>query len=144
MLQTLFHIPLRLAGLPVFGFGWLLILWAIASLALVGWLVRRQRWGADVKSQLPLLGTIGLVIAFVLPQLCDEYGLPIRGYGMMLLLGVSSGVALAAYRARRLGLDPEMIFSLAFWLFLAGIVGARLFYIVEYWPQFQRSSWLET
>ncbi|HEV7224199.1 MAG TPA: prolipoprotein diacylglyceryl transferase family protein, partial [Pirellulales bacterium] len=31
-----------------------------------------------------------------------------------------------------------------FWLFLSGIVGARLFFIVEYWPQFQRSIWLET
>ena len=144
MLQTLFHIPLHLAGLPVFGFGWLLILWAIVSLLLIGSAVRRQGWGAEAKGQLPLLGMIGLVIAFVLPQLCDEYGLPIRGYGVMLLLGVISGVGLAAYRARRLGLDPEMIVSLAFWLFLAGIAGARLFYIVEYWPQFQRSTWLET
>jgi phosphatidylglycerol:prolipoprotein diacylglycerol transferase len=144
MLQTLFHIPLHLAGRPVFGFGWLLILWAIVSLLLVGSAVRRQGWGGEAKSQLPLLGLLGLVIAFLLPQLCDEYGLPIRGYGVMLLLGVSSGVGLAAYRARRLGLDPEMIFSLAFWLFLAGIVGARLFYIIEYWPEYQRSTWLET
>ncbi|HUY93283.1 MAG TPA: prolipoprotein diacylglyceryl transferase family protein [Pirellulales bacterium] len=144
MLQTLFHIPRTVAGLPVFGFGWLLMLWAIGSLALLGWLVRRQGWNAETKSHLPLLGTIGLVIAFVLPNVCDEYGLPIRGYGTMLLLGVISGVWLATYRARRLGLDPEIIISLAFWLFLAGIVGARLFYIIEYWSDYQRPTAWET
>lgn len=144
MLQTLFHIPLKIAGIPTFGFGWLLLLWALGSLALLAWLVRRHGWSAETKGHLPLLGTIGLVIAFVLPQLCDRYGLPIRGYGTMLLLAVSSGVGLAAYRARRQGLDPELIFSLAFWLFLAGIVGARLFYVIEYWSHYQRESWLET
>jgi phosphatidylglycerol:prolipoprotein diacylglycerol transferase len=144
MLQTLFHIPLEVAGLPVFGFGWLLIAWAIGSLALLGALVRRYGFGAETKSYLPLLGTIGLVIAFVLPNLCDEYGLPIRGYGTMMLLAVVSGVSLAVYRAKRLGLDPEMIISLAFWLFLAGIAGARLFYIIEYWSEYQRPTAWET
>ncbi len=144
MLQTLFHIPLKVAGVPTFGFGWLLAVWAVGSIAFVARLVRQHGWSAETKSHLPLLGVIGLVIAFVLPQLCDRYGLPIRGYGTMMLLGVSSGVGLAAYRARRLGLDPEMIFSLAFWLFLAGIFGARLFYVIEYWPDYQRETWLET
>ena len=144
MLETIFHIPLTVAGLPVFGFGWLLMIWAIGSLALVGWLVRRHGWNAETKSHLPLLATIGLVIAFVLPNVCDEYGLPIRGYGTMLLSGVISGVWLASYRARRLGLDPEIIISLAFWLFVAGIVGARLFYIIEYWSEFQQPTAWET
>lgn len=144
MLQTLFHIPLKVAGVPTFGFGWLLAVWAIGSAALLTALVRRHGWSAETKSHLPLLGTIGLVIVFVLPQLCDDEGLPIRGYGVMLLLAVFSGVALAAYRARRQGLDPELIFSLAFWLFLAGIVGARLFYVIEYWPQYRRDTWLQT
>ena len=43
-------------------------------------------------------------------------GLPIRGYGMMVVLGIAAGVGLAAYRARRMGLEAEVIFSLALWL----------------------------
>lgn len=140
MLQTLFHVPLTVAGIPTFGFGWLLMLWAAG----IAYLIWRHGLGPETKSQLPVLGMLGLVIAFLLPQLCDRYGLPVRGYGTMLLLAVTSGVGLATYRARRQGLDPEIIISLALWLFLAGIVGARLFYVIEYWPHFRRESWLQT
>jgi phosphatidylglycerol---prolipoprotein diacylglyceryl transferase len=69
-------------------------------------------------------------------------GLPIRGYGALLLLAVAAAVGLAAWRARRLGMDPEIIFSMALWLFVAGIAGARLFYVIEYWEsEFHRETW---
>ena len=76
---------------------------------------------------------LGAAIAFLLPLLCELRGLPIRGYGMMMLLAVLSGMGLAAYRARRVGVDPEMIFALAFWIILPGILGARAVYVCEYW-----------
>jgi phosphatidylglycerol:prolipoprotein diacylglycerol transferase len=63
----------------------------------------------------------------------------------MLLLGVAGGVWLSVHRARRMGLDPEVIYSLGFWMFLLGIIGARLFYVVEYWAtQFQKPTLGET
>jgi phosphatidylglycerol:prolipoprotein diacylglycerol transferase len=52
----------------------------------------------------------------------------------MLLLAVVSGVGLAMHRARQMKVDPELILSLAFWLFSFGIIGARLFYVVQKWP----------
>jgi len=58
----------------------------------------------------------------------------------MLLLAVVSGIGLSLYRAHRVGLDAEQMLSLGTWLFVAGIIGARLFYIVEYWPKFQRDT----
>jgi phosphatidylglycerol:prolipoprotein diacylglycerol transferase len=39
------------------------------------------------------------------------------------------------YRARRVGLDPEVILSLAVWLVISGFIGARLFYVIEYWNE---------
>jgi phosphatidylglycerol:prolipoprotein diacylglycerol transferase len=74
----------------------------------------------------------------VLPVLCDRQGLPIRGYGVMIMLAVIASVSLAAWRAKRLGLDPDLIFSLAFWMLVPGIVGARAFYVIEYWPDYWR------
>ena len=47
-------------------------------------------------------------------------------------------------RARQVGLDPEIILSLATWFFASGIVGARLFYVVEYWPKFDKATLGET
>ena len=135
MLQTLFYIPCEYYGLPVFGLGLLLAVWAVASLMFVAGLVRRQGFNADTGSYVQLLSMLGLAIAFVLPMLCEARGLPIRGYGMMMLLAVLSGMGLAAYRARRVGVDPEMIFTLAFWLILPGILGARAVYVCEYWTR---------
>ena len=54
----------------------------------------------------------------------------------MMLLAVVAGTLLAAWRARRVGLDPELIFSLAFWMLVPGIIGARAFYVIEYWPEY--------
>jgi phosphatidylglycerol:prolipoprotein diacylglycerol transferase len=93
---------------------------------------------------------VGVVIWKFLPKLEVQadvgppLGLPIRGYGVMLLVAVVSAVALLVREARRLGIDPELIFSLTFYLFLGGIVGARLFYVIEYWPQFQRGNLADT
>ncbi|MGO9111673.1 MAG: prolipoprotein diacylglyceryl transferase family protein [Thermoguttaceae bacterium] len=133
MLQTLFYIPCELLGLPVFGFGLLLAVWAAVSAVLLLWLIHRQGFNADTVGHAQVLAVLGVAIAFVLPMLCEPPGLPIRGYGMMMLLAVLSGMGLAAYRARRVGVDPEMIFSLAFWMIVPGILGARAVYVCEYW-----------
>ena len=133
MLQTVLYIPCELLGLPVFGFGLLLAVWAVASALLLAWLVRRQGFNADTTSYAQVLAVLGAIIAWVLPLLCESRGLPIRGYGMMMLLAVLSGMGLAVYRARRVGVDPEMIFALAFWMILPGILGARAVYVCEYW-----------
>ena len=42
---------------------------------------------------------------------------------------------MAMYRARQGGLDPEIILSLAIWLVVCGVIGARLFYVIEYWDE---------
>jgi phosphatidylglycerol:prolipoprotein diacylglycerol transferase len=134
--QTLFHIPLQVAGVPVFGFGLLLAVWAVASVVLVAWVVRQQGFCADTFSYAGLLLVIGAIIAWLLPRLCDDEGLPIHGYGVMMLVAALGGTGLGTWRARRMGLDPDLVLSLAFWLFVPGIIGARAFYVVRYWPEF--------
>ncbi len=144
MRSTLFHIPREIAGLPLFGFGMLLAVWAIVCALRIGWKVARHGWTADLWNEFPVMLFMAAVLAFVLPWLCDPQGLPIRGYGVMLFLGVVSGVALAAWRANREGYNPELIYSLAFWMCICGIAGARLFYVIEYWRNFQKPGITET
>lgn len=140
MHQTLFHIPKEIAGIPLFGFGLLLWLWVLGSLIWLGWMVRRQGWNAESRSFIPLVLLVAAIVWFLLPSLCDAEGLPIRSYGTMVLLGVVVGLWLAVRRAKQIGLDPEYIFSLTFWMILPGIVGARFFYVWEYWENFLRPS----
>jgi len=68
-------------------------------------------------------------------------GLKIYGYGTMLVLAFVFSTWLAWWRAKRERLDPEVIVDIAFWLFLFGMIGARLFYCVEYWGVEIKTLW---
>lgn len=97
-----------------------------------------------MRSYLPTLVFIGVTFGVLVQMLGETDGLPIRGYGVMLLCGLISGVGLAMYLARRMGINPDMIQVLAFWMVLAGIAGARGFFVIEYWHDYQRPNVLET
>lgn len=60
-------------------------------------------------------------------------GIKIFGYGLMLFLAFLGSMNLAAWRSKRAKLDPEVIYDLAIWVFVGGLVGARLFYVAQYW-----------
>jgi phosphatidylglycerol:prolipoprotein diacylglycerol transferase len=133
MCSELFRIPYSIDGVPIFGVGVLLAIWAIACAATIYGLIRRNAAFGEIVGALPVLLLLGAAIIY-LPRIFPD-GLPVRGYGLMLLLGIVSGVAMAMYRARQGGLDPEIILSLAIWLVVGGVVGARFFYVAEYWDQ---------
>jgi phosphatidylglycerol:prolipoprotein diacylglycerol transferase len=59
--------------------------------------------------------------------------LRIFGFGVMLCLAFFGAIGLAAWRARREKLDPEVVYDLAFWVLVGGLVGARAFYVWQYW-----------
>lgn len=60
-------------------------------------------------------------------------GLKVFGYGAMLVLAFVGSTWMATSRARRERLDPNVIMDMAFWVFLVGLIGARLFYCIQYW-----------
>jgi phosphatidylglycerol:prolipoprotein diacylglycerol transferase len=135
--STLFYIPAELAGIPVFGVGWVLLAWILISLAIVAYVARQQGWNRETLSYIPFLAIVGVVIVFLLPNLLEvgpggkPLGVPVRGFGVMMMLATVSAVGLAAYRAWQVGIDPDIIYSLAFCMFIAGIIGARGFFIVQ-------------
>jgi phosphatidylglycerol---prolipoprotein diacylglyceryl transferase len=138
MLRTLFYIPAEIGGCQVFGFGLLLAVWAVASVVTMVVLVRRQGLNADTLGYVPILLALGAIIAWLLPAISlsgpdgTPLGLPIRGYGVMMLLAVVAGTLLAVYRGKRLGMQPDMVLSVIFWMIVPGIIGARAFYVIEY------------
>lgn len=150
MLQTLFYIPATIGGMPLFGWGVLAWAWLAWCAGLMLWRLKRGEATTDLASQLGVAAMVLAMLVFVGPKIMeyDEAGKPlgvaIRGYGVMLLAGIVSGVGLAVYRAKRRGVSADVIMSLALWVFVAGMVGARAFYVIEYWPQFQRETFGET
>lgn len=67
----------------------------------------------------------------------DVFGwsIPLRiyGYGLMLVLGFLVSLAVAQWRARRAGEDPEHMARVALLALVGGIVGSRVAYIIERW-----------
>ena len=145
MIQTLFYIPATIGGYPVFGMGLLLLAWCLLGVGLLGFLVWRQGLNADTLSYLPILAIVAAAIVWMLPAICDDLGrLHIRGYGVMMLLAVVAGTGLAVWRGKKRGLVPDTIFSLALWMFLPGIIGGRLFYIIEYWENYRQATFAKS
>ncbi len=143
MQRTFFLIPHEFAGFPVFGFGWLLIVLAIGLVVRLT-VARRhdQSVGQVMSSEGIVWAMAAAAIAIVMPIVelknidGDPVGMAIRGYGVMLLLGVGSAIALAAYRASRHGINPDLIYAIAPWAFFGGIFGARAFFVIQYREQF--------
>jgi prolipoprotein diacylglyceryl transferase len=57
-------------------------------------------------------------------------------YPLLFLLAFWGGLWLAAFQAKRLGLDGDYIYNAGLYGFLAGIVGARLWFVVSHWENY--------
>ena len=148
MWQTIFVIPDQLGPLPVFGWGWALIVWAVAS-GLSIWIAARKHGWSQASASLPFLLIVAAAIVFLLPMLQVErilpdgtrqFGLAVRGYGVMLLVAVVAGVSLAVRRGERRGISSDRILSLATWMFALGILGARSLYIGLNWDVYGKQG----
>lgn len=62
--------------------------------------------------------------------------IPIYGYGMMLFVAFVFCTWLASRLARREGIEPRHVQDMAIWIFVLGILGARLTYTIQYWHDF--------
>ena len=140
MRTTLFYIPTELslgsAFLPLFGWGAFFFVWLfLGTTAFV--LTSRQKGCQEAISSLLLpLAISGAVIVWGLPALDDGHGIPVRGYGTMLIAAAAAGTWLSIIRGRKVGIDADSIIALGLEVFLAGIVGARIFFVIEYHEQF--------
>ena len=144
MCSELLRIPLTWGNVPIFGAGVLLLVWAVFSVLGLKSTARAVGWSTALKAHLPTIVIVAAAITFFVPKYFPD-GVPIRGYGMMVLMGSIAGIWLSIRRAGEAGIPGEEIMGLAVWMFIAGVAGARLFYIVEYWDdRIRQADWLST
>lgn len=67
-------------------------------------------------------------ILFVVPGL----GLRVHAYGVLIFCACASALLMAVWRARREKVNPDAVYELAAWLFLGGVIGARLFFFIQH------------
>ena len=65
----------------------------------------------------------------------------IRYYGILIMLGVLAGVALAMWRERRLGLARDTTIDLALVCVPSALIGARLYYVAFSWDLYKDDLW---
>lgn len=116
------------------GVGWLLLIWITVA---CGSLVLQWRRSQKPRELLVSLGFWSLVPAALLGIRMTgigpaETGIPVFGYGFMLFVGFTSATLLAVFHAKRIGMNPDLIWDLMMWLLIPGLIGARAFYVLQY------------
>ena len=63
--------------------------------------------------------------------------IPIRGYAVMILIGMIAGLFVANRRWQDRGGRPGTVYDVAMWAIPFGIVGARLYHVITDWQKFE-------
>ena len=58
------------------------------------------------------------------------WDIKVHSYGVMILLACSAALGMRLWRARREKIDTNIVYELATWLFLGGVIGARGLYVI--------------
>ncbi len=58
----------------------------------------------------------------------------LRWYGVIVAASIGLGAWIAAREARRKGLRPQDFQDALTWVVLGGVIGARLFHVLDHWP----------
>lgn len=65
------------------------------------------------------------------------YSLSLSWHGFFSFVAVSTAVVMVGRWASLRGLDPDALYSIAIWVILGGILGARLFHVVDNWALYK-------
>ena len=61
----------------------------------------------------------------------------IRWYGVMAALGFMSSYGIIHHYRKQAGMSSDQVSSLIFISMISGILGARIFYVIQFWEQFR-------
>lgn len=145
MRPTLFYIPPELFGVELFGFG--LLFWIIfaATLAVLVWALAVKKSWEDFWSSLLLGAVASVLVVWIAPAVGEGKGFPIRGYGLFLMLAILlSAVVVLRLGKKRGNLSPDALIPIMIVQVVCGILGARLFYLAEYWDSVRAETVAQT
>ena len=57
----------------------------------------------------------------------------LRWYGLIILIAMGVGIWLTTQEAERKGFKQDDIYDTAMWIIVAGLIGARLFHVLDHW-----------
>ena len=63
--------------------------------------------------------------------------LTVKSYGLLMVIGFILAVNVIRYLSRDITPDPQLITNAALYSLIAGVIGARLFYVIHYFDRFK-------
>src|SRR5687768_2295597 len=78
-------------------------------------------------------------ILFEIPKIGSFGPFPIHSFGVMMVLAFVSGLWLLRKRAPRFGVDETKIMDAGFWALVAGVLGARIVFILQDLDHFSKN-----
>jgi phosphatidylglycerol:prolipoprotein diacylglycerol transferase len=123
-------------GVWHFGVGFILIPWLVLGIMEIRNALRDGQTLKEMQGSLATWAVISGVILIV-PLVAEKLPLqnpsvPVFGWGFMLVMGFLSAGMLTIRRAKKIGIPSEVIESLGVHIFVSGILGARLFFLIQY------------
>jgi phosphatidylglycerol:prolipoprotein diacylglycerol transferase len=144
MRQTLFQIsfghpwtfwtPNKDTGWPEVGVAWVWMLVMALYAAYDSWRLGNSPDKPSLKASLAWFFA-GVAKGLVLHHVFPGKSMPVFGYGFLVMLGFLTGVITAQTRLKRIGIDPELAWDAGMWLLVGGVIGGRLFYLLQYHRQ---------
>jgi len=85
----------------------------------------------DVKST---IYTKNMITISLDPIIFSIGHLALRWYSLIIMTAIVIGVWIAVREAGRKGFNKEEILNSSMWIVLGGLIGARLFHVIDHWP----------
>ena len=60
----------------------------------------------------------------------------LRWYSLAIITAIIAAVLISVRQGKKKGIASEQTYSLALWLVLGGIIGARLFHVLDHWDHY--------
>ena len=60
-------------------------------------------------------------------------------YGLFIAIGVFSAIIFSERIVKARGLNVEVFWQAVFWTFIAGVVGARLYHVIDFWEIYRQN-----
>ena len=70
------------------------------------------------------------------PMIFEFEYLSLSWHGFFSLVGVVAAIYIVIKQSRKAGIEDDLVFNVASWGVIGGIIGARLVHIIERWNRF--------
>lgn len=81
---------------------------------------------------------IGLYLKNV-PKSFTVFGFPIALYGVIIVIGIMSGLFMAEHIAKKEKVDPDIIWDFFIYAVIFSIIGARIYYVIFFWDEYRNN-----